>query len=67
MTEKHMQLNDNDLLNYLQENNALLKTILNHLEQSSVNPSETKQRNLEKFREFLGDTKLVFNENTKIK
>ena len=32
MTEKHRQLNDNDLLNYLQENNALLKTILNQLE-----------------------------------
>ena len=67
MTEKHRQLNDHDLLNYLQENNALLKTILNHLEQSSDNPLETKQRNLEKFREFLGDTKFVFNENTKIK
>ena len=67
MTEKHRQLNDNDLLNYLQENNALLKTILNHLEQSSDNQSETKQRNLEAYREFLKDTKFVFNENTKIK
>lgn len=67
MTEKHRQLNDHDLLNYLQENNALLKTILNHLEQSSNNPSETKQRNLETYREFLKDTKFVFNENTKIK
>ncbi len=67
MTKKHRQLNDHDLLNYLQENNALLKTILNHLEQSSDNPSETKQRNLETYREFLKDTKFVFNENTKIK
>jgi hypothetical protein len=67
MTEKHRQLNDHDLLNYLQENNALLKTILNHLEQSSDNPSETKQRNLEVYREFFKDTKFVFNENTKIK
>ena len=67
MTEKHRQLNDNDLLNYLQENNALLKTILNHLEQSSDNLSEIKQRNLEVYREFLKDTKFVFNENTKIK
>ena len=66
MTEKHRQLNDYDLLNYLQENNALLKTILNHLEQSSDNP-ETKQRNLEVYREFLKDTKFVFNDNTKIK
>lgn len=67
MTEKHRQLNDNDLLNYLQENNALLKTILNQLEQASDSPSESKQRNLETYREFLKDTKFVFNENTKIK
>lgn len=67
MTEKHRQLNDNDLLKYLQENNALLKTILNHLEQSSDNPSEIKQRNLEEYREFLKNTEFIFKEKTKIK
>lgn len=64
MTEKHRNLDNNDLLNYLQENNALLKTILKHLEEISP---ETKQRNLEKYRDFLKDTKFVFSENTKIK
>lgn len=66
MNEKHRNLDNNDLLG-LQENNALLKTILNHLEQNSNNPSETKQSNLNSYRDFLKDTKFVFSENTKIK
>ena len=35
MNEKHRNLDNNDLLAYLQENNALLKTILNNLEEIS--------------------------------
>lgn len=64
MNEKHRNLDNNDLLAYLQENNALLKTIFNHLEEIS---SETKQRNLDCYRDFLKDPKFVFSENTKIK
>jgi hypothetical protein len=66
MNQKHRPLTENDLLNYLQENQVLLKTILNHLEVNSNNPKEVKERNLEVYREFLKDTVYVFKENTKI-
>ena len=66
-SDVHRQLNDNDLLSYLQENHALLKTILFMLEKQSENPEVTQQENVIKYREFLKDTKFVFSENTLIK
>lgn len=66
-TNVHRQLNDNDLLSYLQENQALLKTILLMMEKQTENPELTQQENVIKYREFLKDTKFVFSENTLIK
>jgi hypothetical protein len=66
-TDVYRQLNDNDLLSYLQENQALLKTILFMLEKQSENPEVTQQENVIKYREFLEDTKFVFSVNTLIK
>lgn len=66
-TDVHRQLNDNDLLNYLQENQALLKTILLMLEEQSKNQAASQQENVNKYREFLKDTKFVFSENTLIR
>lgn len=64
---KHRQIHDGDIVKYLQENQALLKTLLWRQEQSSANPQQAQQENLAKYREFLGDAEFVFSENTKLK
>ena len=48
MNTMHRNLESFDLLNYLQENNALLKVILTNLESKSDNPEIIKQSNQSK-------------------
>ena len=65
MNTKHKTLDNHDLLNYLQENNALLKVILTNLESKSDNPEITKQSNLDLFQKILSEVKTDFSEKTK--
>ncbi|HTA81456.1 MAG TPA: hypothetical protein VK783_00850 [Bacteroidia bacterium] len=65
--ERHRLINDNDIIKYLQENQALLKTILWRQQQASTNPAQAEIENLAKYREFLANAEFVLNENTKIK
>ena len=53
-------ISDHDIVNYLQDNQALLKTILWRLEQMSEKPTQTQLDDLNKYREYLDEIKVVF-------
>lgn len=64
---KNRQIDNNDLLNYLQENNALLKTILKFLEQQTDEPVNAQKQNIEKFTEIIQYEQFLFKEKLKYK
>ena len=66
MPERHRPINDNDLLEQLQDNAAMMKTIMKYLEDTSPNPTATQQQNLTNYRQFLTDIKSVYSINTKL-
>ena len=54
------ELNNHELLKNLQENQALLKTILRRLELQSENPEKQQEENVEHYRGFLQDIQDTF-------
>lgn len=66
MPEKHRLINNNDLLEQLQDNAAMLKTIMKQLTAMTSDPLTTEKQNLEIYKEFLAGIKFVQNEKTKI-
>ncbi len=62
----HRPISDHDIVNYLQDNQALLKTILWRLEQMSENPTQTQLDDLNKYREYLDAIQVTFNVATQL-
>jgi hypothetical protein len=58
------QVNNHDIINYLQDNQALLKTILWRLEQSSTNPEQVQKDDLNQYHNYLNEIKNVFDKLT---
>lgn len=55
-----------DIIKYLQENQALLKTILRKTQLNSTRPESEAQEDLEFYNEALADIKASFNTITAI-
>ena len=60
MAKKLRLINDEDMIKYLQENQALLKTLLWRMEQATPNSAQAQQESVVKYREFLGADQAIF-------
>ena len=63
----YRQTHNGDIIDYLQENNAMLKVLLWRQEQSSASEETIRNENKKKFDEFLTKIKEDFEKKTEIK